>query len=69
MVLRSQAKLSPLLVSRKYGHALSSRRVTEHSQDSRNWLIVQPAKHGRYPPPRWACGDAQQGGTVGDVAK
>lgn len=64
MVLRSQAKLSPLLVSGKYGHALSSWRVTEHGQDS-----DQPAKHGRYPPPRWACGDAQQGGTVGDVAK
>lgn len=27
------------------------------------------AKHGKYPLPRWACGDAQQGGTVGDVAK
>lgn len=66
MVLRSQAKLSPLLVSRKYGHALSSWRVTERSQDSRS---RQSAKHGKYPLPRWACGDAQQGGTVGDVAK
>lgn len=64
MVLRSQAKLSPLLVSGKYGHVLSSWRVTEHSQDS-----DQPAKHGRYSPPWWACGDAQQGGKVGDVAK